>query len=82
MGLGESVQKGSIQYPDKTAIILGEQSWIYAQFAEIIDILAASLIQLGIKIGDCMDMILSQIRCTWHTVFLTQSTQSIAQRNA
>lgn len=52
MGLGESVRKGSLQYPDKTAIIFGEQSWTYGQFDEITDRLAASLIQLGIHIGD------------------------------
>jgi len=49
MTLGESVQKGSLQYPDKTAIIIEEQSWTYGQFDEITDRLAALLIQLGIK---------------------------------
>ena len=59
MTLGESVCKGSLQYPDKTAIIFGEQSWTYGQFDEITDRLAASLIQLGIKIGDRVSLHLS-----------------------
>ena len=39
-------------FPDKTAIIFGDQGWSYQALEEIIDKIAASLIKQGVQMGD------------------------------
>jgi long-chain acyl-CoA synthetase len=52
MALAEALERGREQYPEKTAVISGDDRWSYADLDAITDRIAARLIGIGIRPGD------------------------------
>jgi len=52
MELGNALRTGNSQYPTKTALIVEERIWTYADLDMATDRMAAGLLALGIKPGD------------------------------
>jgi long-chain acyl-CoA synthetase len=52
MALAEALTRGRDQYPEKTALISGDDRWSYAELDAITDRIGARLIGIGIRPGD------------------------------
>lgn len=52
MILTEVLRKGVRLYPDKRAVVCGDASWTYAEFAQRVNRLSQALLSLGVEKGD------------------------------
>ncbi|MBW1781611.1 MAG: acyl--CoA ligase [Deltaproteobacteria bacterium] len=50
---GEMLENSAAFFPDNIAICFGERTYTYRELKETVDRLAASLLKLGLKRGDC-----------------------------
>src|SRR4051794_17667276 len=71
MALAEALERGRERYPEKTAVISGDDRWSYAELDAITDRIAARLIAIGVRPGDrvalhfpnCVELVQSYYAC-------------------
>lgn len=72
MGLGDALRKGHAEHPDKTALIVEDRIWTYAELDATTDRLAAGLISCGIRPGDRVALHFTngaEIVCAYYACF-------------
>src|SRR5436305_14449912 len=52
MSLTAALTRSRIRNPEKAAIVVGEQTWTYAEFDELTDNIACNLLAAGLEPGD------------------------------
>ena len=52
VSLGQVLERGAAQVPDKVAVVDGEQRKTYRELNAMVDALALSLSEIGLKKGD------------------------------
>jgi len=50
---GDMLENSATRFPENTAICFGERTYTYRELKQTVDRLAASLLELGLKRGDC-----------------------------
>jgi acyl-CoA synthetase (AMP-forming)/AMP-acid ligase II len=71
MALAGALNRSCELYPEKTAVVAGDESWTYGSLAATADQLAAGLLQAGIRPGDrvalhflnCPELVLCDYAC-------------------
>jgi long-chain acyl-CoA synthetase len=71
MALAEALKRGCERYPEKSALIAGDQTWSYARLDAVTDQIAARLLEDGVRPGDrvalhfcnCPELVQSYYAC-------------------
>jgi len=69
---GELLKRAAVQWPDKTAIVFGMESWTYGMLDEVTDRLAAGLALAGVATGDRVALFIPngiELACSYFACF-------------